>query len=298
MDSYSHLFVKDVLNNILLFLEKRNLIKFMLCNKFLLNFIGKSVYWFDAELPLLSPENFLTYEECCQLIQDNTLIPNTVKVQLYYGEHYYEYRMKKFLKYEFRNMISIQSLMITNENQLRKFLKIIMLKKIIKGFGAKTNLDQFNIIIKQISCLQIYAMHSNPEILKKILLPIYDTGPINTIFLDLENDKNEDWLNDKISYSLHNTLHNRFGLQKQYCRCSQRENFLILPKELTPIPHSKIKEKNMINRMYFDEIYYNDTYNFKIRNYFTLLGDRMGFKSNELYQTVSLVLRILCLYFK
>jgi hypothetical protein len=106
MNFYSLLETKDMFYVMLNFLHVPSLTNLMICDKTLRTIIGKSQTWLNHVKSKAKNIDIQAnkYQELCEALQDNLVVPNNIHVRDYYGESYYCF---KFHQINFKGYIKI-----------------------------------------------------------------------------------------------------------------------------------------------------------------------------------------------
>jgi hypothetical protein len=191
----------DVLNIIANFLDARSLTCFMICNKALLFLIGKSEKWFDFVDPKkrqLYSNMSSEYETICEALENNPILPNTIRIQPYYGDYYYYFRYHQL---NFDGYLRLGNIVKCSKQNLLNF------EFVMNNFEMSTGLYRNNLyqrMIRNFDLIKYIFRDVSKKILDLLILPpvinINDSNKYNMI-IDVQNYKHKNKIASKIYYT-------------------------------------------------------------------------------------------------
>jgi hypothetical protein len=271
-------YLHDLLDYLLSFLNSKEKYYLMRCDQTLLKMIGMSPRW-GFEIKNISKESEIIHtRDLCYLISTTSLIKSDIKIQRYYGNWYYWFRYNIILN-RFDGYLCLYDILKCSDQQLQDFQCVIA----VFCSSDKLILDKWDILIRNIHHLRTLKF-PYPEILKKIVLS-HTNYDLLTLIINVNNQPGERQYYSEIGYDIskYHRLANEFIIPKK----KKQYNQMLIPTQLYAL---KLYNKygDMHISKYRLKCHLGD---YRIANYFSSIAERIDVNTEQLFNTVKLILK-------
>lgn len=202
------LYNRDILGYILQYVNLPDLKKCLTINKKFLLIVGKSEIWYnfcnDEFLRDLSKKN-VDFKEICQFLENNSIFPNTLKIQKYYGNPYYRFIFYSIFKFKH---VSLFKLLRSKRSDLENFLLLIF--NIYDQDKNKIAYKKCVNFIKYIRDIRIDLEHIPNVFLTNIYLQFDNL--FEYIIINVNNNSNNTKIVSRIGLVMANVANEKFSV--------------------------------------------------------------------------------------
>jgi len=216
MLNLNHEVLRNILEIILEYLNKKNLTNLMLCDKYLLKQVGQSKVWLNFLPRKTVRKEFEKFVSVKQYLINNSAFEFPIRIKDYYADSYYFYYFKNYFLGNF-NLVRLLNTDVKDMERLAQFLLLWCRR------NPSQIVQNFRYFVKhQQQKLREDFSEIPLEILEKIYLAEDFKMPV--IIVNVENHLHPAKIVSTISYHLNNNIEYLF-LPKEPCYCNSLEGY-------------------------------------------------------------------------